>query len=127
MLKILVAEDEPEILRLYKLLLEDEGYEVFTTIDGQECVDKYKAELEKTTKKSPPFDLVLLDHRMPKKNGAETAIELLTLCPTQRLLMVTVYAGHLDLQVEKLKTMEKLEKPFDPDELLSTISKLLNS
>ena len=125
MLKILVAEDEPEILRLYKLLLEDEGYQVFTTIDGQDCLDRYKIELEKTKEKSPPFDLVLLDHRMPKKDGAEVAIEILALCPTQPLLMVTVFAGHHDLQVEKLKKMEKLEKPFDPDELLTTISKLL--
>lgn len=124
--KILVAEDEPEILRLYKLLLEDEGYQVFTSIDGQECIDAYKTELNRTTEKNPPFDLVMLDHRMPKKNGAEVAIELLTLCPTQRLLMVTVYAGHLDLQVEKLKKMQKLEKPFEPDELLNTISKLLS-
>lgn len=125
--KILIAEDESEVLRLYKLLLEDEGYQVFATIDGQECLDVYKTELDKTRENSPPFDLVMLDHRMPRKNGVEVAIEILALCPTQRLLMVTVYAGQLDLQGEKLKKMQVIQKPFDADELLKTISELVST
>lgn len=102
MLKILVAEDEPEVLRIYKILLEDEGYQVFTTITGKECLDTFTSEFDKVDRR-PPFDLVLFDHRMPKKSGAEVAKEILVLCPTQRLLIVTAYSDHHELQDKKLK------------------------
>jgi two-component system cell cycle response regulator CpdR len=126
--KILIAEDEPEILRIYKILLEDEGYQVFTAINGKECLDAYKTELDKMADNRPPFDLVLLDHRMPEKSGAEVAKEILALCPTQRLLMVTAYPDHYELQDKKLKNeMQVIQKPFDPDELLKTISKLVST
>jgi two-component system cell cycle response regulator CpdR len=126
--KILIAEDEPEILRIYKILLEDEGYQVFTAINGKECLDAYKTELDKMADNRPPFDLVLLDHRMPEKSGAEVAKEILALCPTQRLLMVTAYPDHYELQDKKLKNkMQVIQKPFDPDELLKTISKLIST
>lgn len=122
--KILVAEDEPLILKLYQILLENAGYEIQSTIDGQECLDAYKNELNKMTEKNNnvPFDLVILDHRMPKKNGVDVAKEILALCPAQKLLMVAAYAGHLDLQDGTLKKMQVMEKPFDPEELLATIA-----
>src|SRR5213593_245536 len=62
-LKILVAEDEPELLRFYKVLLEDQGHEVLTSRDGEECLDAYRTG-SKTMKEG--FDLVILDHRMPR-------------------------------------------------------------
>src|SRR5207253_7387426 len=68
--KVLIAEDEPELLKAFKLLLQNEGYQAVTAKDGQECIDIYKSELKRTTESSPPFDMVLLDYRMPKKNGA---------------------------------------------------------
>ena len=128
LLKILVAEDEPEILRLYKLLLEEKGYQVITTIDGKECLDSFKKELTKTgSNQLPPFDLVILDYRMPRMTGVEVAKEILRVCPDQRLLMVTVYAGHLDLQDDILKNkMQVIQKPFDVDELLNTVSLIVN-
>jgi CheY-like chemotaxis protein len=120
-LKILIAEDEPELLRTYKILLEHEGYQIVTTSNGEECMEVYKAELAKSTNK-PPFDVVLLDYRMPKKHGVEVAREILSLFPTQKLLMVTAYSGVLDLNDEKLKKMQVMSKPFDFEELFATIS-----
>src|SRR2546426_12719080 len=104
-MKILVAEDEPELLRTYKLLLEHEheGFQTVTACDGQECIEAYKAELKKTTENNAPFDMVLLDYRMPKKNGAEVANEILALFPIQKLMMVTAYSGVQELKNEKLK------------------------
>src|SRR5437773_12005907 len=121
-MKILVAEDEPELLRTYKLLLEHEGFQTVTACDGQECIEAYKAELKKTTENNPPFDMVLLDYRMPKKNGAEVAIEILALCPTQKLMMVTAFSGVQELIDVKLKKIHVMPKPFDFDELFSAIS-----
>jgi len=121
-LKILVAEDEPGLLQIYKVLFESHGYEVITTKNGQECVEAYEAELGKTTENTTPFDMVVLDYRMPIKNGVEAAKEILVLCPDQKLLMVTAYSGVLDSKGEKLKQMKVLSKPFDFDKFLATIT-----
>ena len=121
-MKILVAEDEPGLLQIYKVLFESHGYEVITTKNGQECVEAYEAELGKTTENTTPFDMVVLDYRMPIKNGVEAAKEILVLCPGQKLLMVTAYSGVLDSKGEKLKQMKVLSKPFDFDKFLATIT-----
>src|SRR5437870_4681822 len=121
-MKILVAEDEPELLRTYKLLLEHEGFQAVTACDGQECIEAYKAELKKTTENNPPFDVVLLDYRMPKKNGAEVASEILALFPIQKLIMVTAYSGVQELKNETLKKIRVMAKPFEFEELFATVN-----
>ena len=123
-MKILVAEDEPEIMRIYKILLGEKGYQVFPTEDGHKCVEIYRSELKKTIDSKAPFDLVILDYRMPEKNGVEVADEILDLHPAQKLLMVTAYRDQLGLKDQKFKVMQVMEKPFDINELLSTVEKL---
>ena len=113
-MKILVAEDEPELLRFYKVLLEDQGHEVLTARDGQECLNAYRM---------GGFDLVILDHRMPRMNGMEVAKEIAAMNPSQKLLMITAYSGVLDL-AQKPAKMKIMSKPFEVDELLSVIGEL---
>jgi CheY-like chemotaxis protein len=62
MYKILLVEDEPHLLELYQEELQDEGYEVMTTMDGEEAV--------LLTKKNLP-DLVVLDIKIRKLHGLE--------------------------------------------------------
>ena len=119
-LKILVAEDEPELLRFYKVLLEDQGYEVLTTRDGEECLDAYRTGSKMM---KGDFDLVILDHRMPRMNGMEVAIEIAAMNPSQKLLMITAYSGMLDL-AQRPANMKIMAKPFEVDELLSMIGEL---
>ena len=116
-LKILVAEDEPELLRFYKVLLEDKGHEVLATRDGQECLDAYKASMK------GGIGLVILDHRMPKMNGLEVAMEIAAMNPSQKFLMITAFAGVLELAY-KPANMKIMPKPFEVDELLSVINEL---
>jgi DNA-binding response OmpR family regulator len=118
-LKILIAEDEPELLRFYKIFLEDLGYDVITARDGQECLDAYHRGLN-TNKR---FDLVILDHRMPKKDGMQVAKEIAAMAPFQKFLMVTAYADVIDSS-QKPENMKIMIKPFDEDELVSTIKEL---
>lgn len=125
-MKILVAEDEPEILRIYKLLFGEKGYQVTATNDGRKCLDAYQMALNKITDNESPFDLVILDYRMPEKNGVEVAKQILRQCPNQELLMVTAYKDQFELKDKDLEKMKIMEKPFDIDELLLTISELGN-
>ncbi|MFA5014634.1 MAG: response regulator [Actinomycetota bacterium] len=64
MKKILICEDEKDVIELLNNLLIKAGFEVYIAIDGKETIDK--------TKKIKP-DLLLLDIRMPKINGLEAA------------------------------------------------------
>lgn len=67
--KVLIADDEPDILEILKYNLEKEGYQVSTAKDGNEALDK--------ARQYQP-DLIVLDMMMPKKNGMEV-LELLRL------------------------------------------------
>ena len=65
--RILVADDEPHLLRLVKFRLEREGYEVLTAADGEEALELARRELP---------DLCILDVMMPKRNGFDVLREL---------------------------------------------------
>ena len=60
--KILIADDEPDILEIIQYKLQNEGYEVATAKNGNEAIDKAK---------SFNPDLIILDIMMPGKNGIE--------------------------------------------------------
>ena len=60
--KVLIADDEPDILEILKYNLEKEGYQVSTAKDGNEALDKAKLYQP---------DLIVLDMMMPKKSGME--------------------------------------------------------
>lgn len=118
-MNILLADDEPEMLRLYRRLLEDWGHNIVTSRDGDECLDMYLGAL----KSGKRFDLVILDYRLPKRNGMEVAKRIAELVPTQKLLMIIAYAGSID-PGKKPENMKIIEKPFEVEELNSTIREL---
>lgn len=60
--KVLIADDEPDIVEILKYNLEKEGYQVITARDGDEALEK--------AKQTHP-DLIVLDMMMPRKNGVE--------------------------------------------------------
>lgn len=127
-MNILIAEDNKFAARQYKLMLEQRGHTVITTEDGEECVKKYKENLKKTEFDSldeSPFDLVLLDHKMPKKTGARAAKEILAKNPKQKILFITGYQRWA-LEDESDDLIDKiilLEKPFT----LSQLERKINS
>jgi CheY-like chemotaxis protein len=132
-MKILVAEDEPSISRQYKLALQEKGHHVILTGDGEECLRTYKSVMEDATtstdntestpKDSSPFDVVILDYRMPKKDGLQTAKEILHLQPGQRIIFASAYV--VDTLREAAKELhqivELLQKPFGLDYLVEIV------
>src|ERR1041385_3991928 len=122
-MKILVAEDEPNIAESYKLLLEFKGHEVVLTRDGEECTHSYKQSLSASSISS--FDLVILDYRMPKKDGIQVAKEILSLVPTQRILLATAYVQDISIsrlqEIPATRGVELIQKPFDFDTFLNLV------
>ncbi|HDN96050.1 MAG TPA: response regulator, partial [Thermoplasmatales archaeon] len=113
--KILVADDEPEIVDIVKRMLEDE-YEVITAYDGKEA-------LEKAKKEKP--DLILLDILMPKLDGWETLKKLKEDEELKNIPVSMLTALPLTPDDTKEKPIDKIEnyivKPFTKETLLKKI------
>jgi CheY-like chemotaxis protein len=118
--KILLAEDELDILAQYRLALEGRDHQVTTTADGEECLNAYMAELKK---QAEPFDAVVLDHRMPKMDGMQVAKHILAANPQQRIIFASAYVNEtLVDSVKQLKQIvELLQKPFELDTLVDVL------
>lgn len=70
-----------------------------------------------------PFDAVLLDYRMPKKDGMEVAQEILALYPRQRIIFASAYVREtlLDSVNQLNRVVELLQKPFRIKALIDTL------
>ena len=111
-MNILVAEDSSSFALLYKTSLGPRGHEVIVTRDGQECLFTYANELQKNDGENV-FDLVILDHLMPRMKGLDVAKEILELNPYQRILLVTAHAQEMMKDARKLPSeIELMNKPF---------------
>lgn len=120
-MRILVAEDEEVILQTYELALKSRGHQVLAMPDGEECLKAFEEHLSKT-KANAPFDLVILDYRMPGKNGLQVAEEILTKAPGQRIIIASAYTHELKIP-PSLVTLEFVQKPFGIDMLFTLVEK----
>lgn len=126
-LSILIAEDNEFTAKQYKIALEKRNHKVVLTKDGVECVDLYTNETkyEELFRKSrtPPFDLVLLDHDMPRMTGADAAKEILECRPNQRLIFLSAYGNNIMQRLKDLRdeTLQIIQKPFSLSFLIKKI------
>lgn len=116
--KILIADDEPDILEILKYNLSNEGYEVITAKDGDEA-------LEKARRAQP--DLVILDVMMPKKTGVEVC-QLLRAQPAfkETLIIFLTAVNDEGTQIRGLETGadDYLAKPISPKVFISRVNAL---
>jgi DNA-binding response OmpR family regulator len=130
-MEILVAEDEPAISELYQIALEERGHKVTVMPDGERAINHYRSTLdayirdkkERMWNSSFPFDVVILDYRMPKVDGLEVAKEILELNPHQRIIFASAFVRETLIEsVKGLKQIvELLQKPFSMDTLIDTV------
>lgn len=116
--KILIADDEPDILEIIQFNLQAEGYEVITAKNGDEAIEK--------AKKTNP-DLIILDVMMPYKNGIEVC-NLLRMMPAFKETLI-VFLTALSDESTEIKGLETgaddyLTKPISPRILTSKVNAL---
>ena len=85
--KILLIDDEENILMLYQQELLEEGYQVHTAPSAREGIDKIKAE---------QFDLLVMDIRMPAMDGLEALGRILGLKKNIPVILNTAYSHYKD-------------------------------
>lgn len=112
-LRILIAEDEPLILRLTQTLLQSEGHTVTGVTDGQSAWEHLQDQ---------HFDLVLSDIQMPRKTGSELLHTLLQHSRTLPFILMTGDSpSYLELP-RGYKPLVLLAKPFGVDALLQAVA-----
>lgn len=117
--RILVADDEPEVVDLVRMVLELEGYTVLEAADGQQA-------LLRTQVEQP--DLVLLDVRMPKMNGL-TVLEHLSQIPATAaipVIMLSVVTTYPEIRTALQRgAVAYLTKPFELREMSRLVARVL--
>jgi two-component system, OmpR family, KDP operon response regulator KdpE len=114
--RVIVADDEPDLLYAIRLYLEDEGYTVFTAVNGYEALDLIKERLP---------DVVVLDVMMPELDGFET-LKQLRETSTVPVIMLTAKGEEADkVRGLGLGADDYVTKPFSQRELLSRIQSVI--
>ena len=115
-MKILLVDDEKVQRTLLQGFLENQGYDVMTSVDGQEALEIFAV---------TPVPLVLLDHKMPGMTGDEVLARMKELNPEVRALMITAYGDvETAVKVMKLGADDFLSKPVHLESLLVKIRKI---
>ena len=118
-IKVLIADDEPNILISLEYLMKREGYDVYVARDGQEALDVVRRERP---------GLLLLDVMMPKKSGFEVCQELRAddSVKDTRVLMLTAKGRDTDIAKGLAMGADAyMTKPFSTKELVQKVRDLL--
>lgn len=116
---ILVADDEPYVLRSIEFILKKEGHRVITATDGQDALEKIGAETP---------DLVFLDIQMPRMDG-NAVCRTLREDPARKdlyIIMITAKGQEVDrLTSLECGANEYITKPFSPRKLVERVREIL--
>jgi CheY-like chemotaxis protein len=122
MAKILLIDDEPELVIVTKKLLEKEGYTVIVAKDGREGLKILENDLP---------DLILLDIMMPGEDGWEVCKKIKSNEKTKHIpiamFTVRVSQDSVKKSIEYAHADAQINKPFDTEELLKVIEELLRN
>lgn len=117
---IFIVEDEPSLRSLYQIVLEFHGFEIIgEASNGEEAVQKFENFNTKP-------DVIIMDHRMPVKNGLEATREILKIDPSAQIIIASA-----DMDIEdkarSLGIASFKPKPFSNERLVRNVKKALNN
>jgi DNA-binding NtrC family response regulator len=113
MKKILVIDDELIIRKSCEKTLIPEGYDVTSVTSGEEGLRLLEKE---------PFELILLDLKMPDMDGIEVLKRIKATLPEIKVIMITGYSTvETAVQAMRLGAYNHIEKPFTPNTLLASV------
>ena len=119
--RILVAEDEPHILRILITMLEAAEYEVIPTPDGGAAITRLESD--------EAIDLVVTDLMMPKASGLDVLARIQSLDHRESTPVLVLTAKGQDADREAAFTLgahDFMTKPFSPKKLIARIDEILH-
>ena len=116
-IRILVVDDEPDIRRIIRILLEGRGYHVTEAPNGRLAVQAAKQDLE--------LDLIILDIMMPELSGIEASKEIRRISSAPILFLTARTQEQDKLEAYQSGGDDYLAKPFSQPELLMKVDSLL--
>ncbi len=117
--KLLIIDDEPDILKTLEMTLKQEGYHVTTATGGEAALEIFRRQ---------PFDLVITDMRMPGMDGMEVIRQVKALDPDVEVIVLTGYATleNAIVSLRNVGAFDYLTKPLESiDQLFITVRKSL--
>jgi len=119
MASIFIVEDEFSLVRLYELVLTSFGHKIIAVANnGEEAVQKYKNLHDKP-------DIIIMDHRMPIKNGIDATEEILEINRNAKIIFASADKEARE-KAEMMGVLSFKTKPFSNEKLLRNIEKALN-
>lgn len=117
--KILVADDDSNLLELIRMRLESANYDVATALNENEAIEEVKKEA---------FDLSIIDLRLVRRDGISLMEELHLINPDMPVIILTAH-GSIESAVEAMKkgAFDYLTKPFNPQELLLQVERAMEN
>lgn len=120
MARVLIIDDEEQVRKLIREVLEEAGHEVVEARNGREGMKLYEAN---------PADVVITDLVMPEQEGLETITGLRRRFPAVKIIAISGAQQKLDLDLlyvaEKLGAIRTMEKPFEMQKLVALVEELL--
>ncbi len=113
---ILVVDDDPNVVRTFKMILDGAGYQVETSSNALDAI-------RKTSRLH--FDLVIIDMNLPDTLGDELAERLISINDKLRIIMITGYGNYREQLEKKFKIIDVLMKPVNPDDLIEATKRTL--
>ena len=119
--KIMIVDDQEDIVELVRVKLGKEGFDVIGVNSGKECLEKLK---------EVKPDLILMDMLMPGMSGRETTEKIRDNPKTKNLkiafLTVCKFSGMGKKTLKKLKVLDYIIKDFNKDGLVERVRKLVS-
>jgi len=119
LVRVLIVEDDDSLRNLYRIALKLKGHDVIGAAgDGEEAVDMFKNFSIKP-------DVILMDHRMPGKNGLETTKEIMKMDGKSKIIFASADKSMREEAIS-LGARSFKPKPFSLEKLCSNIDKAMN-
>ena len=116
-MRVFIVEDDRMIIETYREILRIYGFEVVGwAYNGEEAIRKFE-------KLNPRPDVIIMDHRLPMKNGVETTEEILRIDPSAKVLFVSADTTSRSPALSA-GALGFLRKPFELKEFVATIKQL---
>ncbi|MDF2085779.1 response regulator transcription factor [Bacillus pseudomycoides] len=116
-MRVLIVDDEQDMLKILKAYFEKEGFQVLLAKDGEEALEIFY---------EVKIDLAILDWMMPKRNGITVCQEIKKNSSVKVLMLTAKSENEDELAALQSGADEYVKKPFHPEILLTRAKKLLN-